>query len=286
MSDIRIHVDPTNPGQFFACCGLLELAHKIYPEATAAFVHESGAFSFDLRLPNSHDPHSLIIDLIKCDVISTLTEEQLERLRKFLNKNKKTFTELEAIEKQKLKALWDRERLRIGQPYNFWIDWWNDEFAGGSNFKTWAGKQFAIDILRGVQQGLRACYKEAEIKSLMNLSVSDGALPFYFNSDIGGHSASLDVGYSLDALEIRADTKPAIEFLSFIGLQRFRPNRSRDRKTFAYHLWTEHLPPMLAAATACGALVSEHLYCFEFRLLFRTKYLKAFLPAKPQPIQP
>ena len=27
---IRIAVDPTNPGQFFACCGLLELADRLW----------------------------------------------------------------------------------------------------------------------------------------------------------------------------------------------------------------------------------------------------------------
>ena len=30
-STIRIVVDPTNPGQYFACCGLLELADRLWP---------------------------------------------------------------------------------------------------------------------------------------------------------------------------------------------------------------------------------------------------------------
>src|SRR5688572_7628840 len=29
---IRVPVDPTNPGQFFACCGLLELADRLWPQ--------------------------------------------------------------------------------------------------------------------------------------------------------------------------------------------------------------------------------------------------------------
>ncbi len=28
---IRVNIDPTNPGQFFACCGLLELADRLWP---------------------------------------------------------------------------------------------------------------------------------------------------------------------------------------------------------------------------------------------------------------
>jgi CRISPR-associated protein Csx14 len=31
--NIRIPVDLTNPGQFFACCGLLELADRLWPGA-------------------------------------------------------------------------------------------------------------------------------------------------------------------------------------------------------------------------------------------------------------
>ncbi|MBI4454814.1 MAG: hypothetical protein HY644_02830 [Acidobacteria bacterium] len=35
--DIRVPVDLTNPGQFFACCGLLELADRLWPGAQAWF---------------------------------------------------------------------------------------------------------------------------------------------------------------------------------------------------------------------------------------------------------
>ena len=38
----RVHVDVSNPGQFFACCGLLELAHRLWPGAEGWF--ENGRF--------------------------------------------------------------------------------------------------------------------------------------------------------------------------------------------------------------------------------------------------
>ena len=34
---IRVTVDPANPGQFFACCGLLELADRLWPDAEGWF---------------------------------------------------------------------------------------------------------------------------------------------------------------------------------------------------------------------------------------------------------
>jgi CRISPR-associated protein Csb3 len=35
--NITIPVDLTNPGQFFACCGLLELADRLWPGAEGWF---------------------------------------------------------------------------------------------------------------------------------------------------------------------------------------------------------------------------------------------------------
>ena len=42
---IRVNVDPTNPGQFFACCGLLELADRLAPGTEGWFAKDR----FELR---------------------------------------------------------------------------------------------------------------------------------------------------------------------------------------------------------------------------------------------
>src|SRR5437667_9249609 len=48
MSDrqpnITLPVDLTNPGQFFACCGLLELADRLWPGAEGWFSEGDRAF--------------------------------------------------------------------------------------------------------------------------------------------------------------------------------------------------------------------------------------------------
>src|ERR1017187_7342978 len=38
VSELRVPMDPLNPGQFFACCGLFELIAKATPGACAHFV--------------------------------------------------------------------------------------------------------------------------------------------------------------------------------------------------------------------------------------------------------
>jgi len=42
--NITVNVDVTNPGQFFACCGLLELADRLWPGAEGWFGHDDRSF--------------------------------------------------------------------------------------------------------------------------------------------------------------------------------------------------------------------------------------------------
>ena len=41
---ITVKVNVTNPGQFFACCGLLELADRLWPGAEGWFDGSGGEF--------------------------------------------------------------------------------------------------------------------------------------------------------------------------------------------------------------------------------------------------
>src|SRR5262249_25997449 len=161
-------------------------------------------------------------------------------------------------------------------------DWWGDDRAGGSKFKTWAGKQFVIDLVRGMQVPLLStAWHTLPPMNWLAEPVSDGSLPLYFDANIGGYSSSIDVGFSLDSLDMRSQTRPLIELAAFVGLQRFRPRVDRTNETFTYSAWTDPFSPLLASLACAGVLVQAKARHFEFRLLYRTKYLKSFLPAIP-----
>lgn len=278
---IRINVDVTNPGQFFACCGLLELASRSCGTATGQFLFQTGGTQFVINLPDPQSITKLWLDLSHCSVTSSLTEGELDRLRTLLNVKKTSMTDEVMQEKEWLSAKWGNERLYIGRPFDITLDWWQDESTGGSKLKTWAGKQFVTDIVSGVLSPLqKAQWHPTQRNRLLEISQNDGSLPFYFDATIGAHSASGDVGFSLDALSIRSSIHPAVEFLAFVGLQRFRPQN--ESNGFRFSPWTTPLPPILAAPYSASGYCRPSLR-FTFNLLYRTKYLKAFLPAKPIP---
>jgi CRISPR-associated protein Csb3 len=112
-------------------------------------------------------------------------------------------------------------------------------------------------------------------------------LPFNFDSDLGGQGSALDIGFSFDPLaasdatRIEGTCRPALEIFAFIGLQRFRPREIPGRNRFVYAAWRRPLPASVAAAATCRAIPVGDACSYEFRLLYRTKYLKSFLPAIP-----
>src|SRR5690606_12751432 len=110
-------------------------------------------------------------------------------------------------------------------------------------------------------------------------------LPFNFDSDLGSQGAPIDIGFSFDPLagnnlsRIEQMARPALELLAFIGLQRFRPCVYPRENRFSYGAWSIPLPIEIAMVVACQAVSIQPSRQFEFRLLYRTQYLKSFLPA-------
>src|SRR5438270_7107454 len=71
---IRVAVDPTNPGQFFACCGLLELADRLWPEAEGWFDER------EFCIARGGGLSELLQRLSAATVNSSLTDVELKRL--------------------------------------------------------------------------------------------------------------------------------------------------------------------------------------------------------------
>jgi len=281
MSDanISIPVDLANPGQFFACCGLLELADRLWPVTEGWFEGET----FHMRTDGG-SLETIVATLRECTVANTMTPEQITRLEALSVMSRKQRAAEPGLEDEKKSLETLRRELPIvlkgGIP--LLIDWFIDKLSGGSRFKTWAGQQSVLDIARAMHGGLG----DTAVSGLWG-SARGIALPFNFDSDLGTQGSALDIGFSFDALadseatRIEGSCKPALEFLCFLGLQRFRPRQIPRQNRLVYSIWNTPLPPSVACSVVCGAVTIVSQGSFEFKLLYRTKYLKSFLPAIP-----
>lgn len=239
---IHIDVDLTNPGQFFGCCGVFELAHRLWPHATAHF--DGAQF-----VVSDGDLNGLVM---RCSQAA-----------------------LEVLEP----ANQTSSALRLAEPFNLRIDWWKVE----RGLKTWAGRmsvdRIAVSLLRDLPNTLNnGFFNDGHV-----VVGEDGKKvePYYFDGRRGASALPLDLGFSSDKLSMETAAHPATEFLTLLGLQRFRPLEAKLR-VYRYRAWRVPLPVTLAALAAANVLPDEGPL-FQFESAFRTdqRKHKAFSPAIP-----
>ncbi len=283
---VSIRCDPTNPGQFLACCGILELTDRRRDGGAKGWFADGGrrfCLGADVEMDGAA-LHSLLAELSSCAVSNTMNPDELRRRAEL---SAMSGREIDAArredEKKALESLWRESPVIFGAPFDFTVDWHQDDRGRGSTFKTWAGQQSIIDIARGMQAAARATLVCDGAVEQVLMSTSRGlGLPFNFDSDLGTQAAPLDVGFSFDPLPTMSlAVRPMLELCALIGLQRFRPARVGKENRYQYAQWKAPLRPSVASAMASCSIDSLERSVFEFRLLYRTKYLKSFLSAKP-----
>lgn len=284
--NIRVQVDVTNPGQFFACCGLLELADRLWPGAEGWFTEEASVFQIT-RAGSLLELLDAITNLTLTNTMTAAEHARLEELARMKGAVRSDTPRLED-EKKSLEKRLREDPIVLRGRIDLTLDWFLDDRAGGSRFKTWAGQQSVLGIASSMKEAhAKTDWRSVEPARCFEATSSGCGLPFNFDSDLGGQGSSLDIGFSFDPLASSAATRitmsarPCLELLAFVGLQRHRPTELRGQNRFHYQTWGQPLAPVLTAAACCCQLPVRHARPFEFRLLYRTKYLKSFLPAIP-----
>lgn len=275
---IRIDVDVTNPGQFFACCGLLELADRLWPGAEGWFEESLLQFCVVTDFAGA-SAEQFLQELSRCELTNTMPVESLQRYEQLKSMSSKERSSEQTAEKKEFDKQWRELPLVLGTPFNLTLDWFRDGRAGGSRFKTWAGQQsvynIAQDMLRPISEG-----KYNQLPVLEWLTHPCGlSVDFNFDSESSIQSSALDVGFVLDPLGMGSVTRPLLHFLAFVGLQRFRAFAVTSANAYTYIPWTIPLLPSVAATVASSVVTLPKQRTLTFPLLYRTKYLKSFLPA-------
>lgn len=245
---ITLDVDLTNPGQFLACCGLLELASRVDREAVGWF--DGQVFNVAAK------SDEILCRLLECEI------EPVGSARTPLNKP-------DGKPEESPPAL-------IHSPFNLLLDWWEDEDAVQSGFKTWAGGQTVRGFIHGMREHVTKSNGIGRDCLARCVAISKPK-PFYFDCRIS-RLTSLDLGFSAEGFTTAFS--PTVELLALIGMQRFRPRAVIPRERYRFATWHAPLPVSVAAGVAFDLMPTLVHSRYEFPLVVRTggKY-KAFGPA-------
>jgi len=245
MSEIRVPIDPLNPGQFFACCGLFEMLPKGQAQALARFeVSESAPRKGHFVVENAGGELG--------SLLTVLREAQSEGVQ--------LDGDVEGAEGAV-------QPVRVWTAQEQWLlNWWLDEFQDKTVpwMKCWAGQ-------------VRSAGLVSELLSLLEpstpaVSLFTGATMSKAKFGIDPRSAwnALDFGFSPNAHNKDAATYAAVEVLGCFGLQTFRPFLRAS--IVRYNLWTDGLPLRVARLAAFRPWPGLRRFQYEFSVDKRGSY--------------
>lgn len=255
LPSIRVNFNAANPGQFFACCGLLELADRLWPGAEGYF--EAPFFCISCE--------GTLLELLSILIMDPPTEIRrvestgldvkpiIAPLALSFDGGATTAITLDGW--MKVQSIKGVPSVIANPPWNFW-----------------SGQQTSHSIWLGLREELAGQLKQlqdTDLEDLFNLcSFQKGRFGF----DPGPAWNALDVGFSPNEQGLQVASSAAVELLAAVGLQRFRPAMGRERNTFDYLTWDTPLSPSVAAAAMCGELVDLSAVRFRASVVSRGQY--------------
>ncbi len=253
---ITVNVDVTNPGQFFACCGLLELADRLWHGAEGWFADGDQVF----LISGSGTLDGLVEAIASAELIHTRPSDLYS------------------------------SPLIIDTPFRpLSIDWWETDLTGARDLKVWAGTMESFGIAQAMQHAMRD--KRFHDSDLFDIGMvvttphdpGKKKEPFYFDARRTSNAHSRDVGFSPNDLGLTSIAHPAVELLCLIGLQVSRPVLTAESRVYDYFTWHVPLLPNLLLAASTGSLNLADARAYRFENWFRTgqKKHKAFRSAIP-----
>jgi hypothetical protein len=247
-------VNSANPGQFFACCGLLELADRVCDGAEGWF--EGAEFRIECTVT--------LEELLACLVIDPPKEV--------------TNLDNDLTVKRIIAPL--RFTLDGGASYSLTVDAWTQigiekgkpVLSPNRPWNFWSGQQKSFDIWSDLRAALvrqLPLLQGPEAKSILGQRMP---LTGRFGFDPGAAWNALDVGFSPNTQQMPVASSPATEMLAAIGIQRFRPAFSDDLKSFLYATWGQPLLPSAAAAAASSLVLVMPAERFRGHVVDRGQY--------------
>ncbi len=293
MAESSIPVDLLNPGQVFACLGLLELADKLLGNAQGAFDWSNGnETQFKLSVPDNANPIASVLGLLATTQVVEV--EPVGWSSGTSNDACFSVTFPSSLDHHKDgDGEYTRTKLPIllqfeGPPRkDVAVEHWTDE-SSRPDFKLYAGNRSGFTIAQDMVHGKRSKpAKKTGITKILNwgaeqLWKSDAsglsASPFdilvpmagSFNFDPRGAWSAIDEGYSPDKQGHSLQSSPLVEILAAIAMEHMRPLEPK-RGVFQYSVWSDSLFTELARVAIQSRLKGFPTRSFEFVLGYSGK---------------
>jgi len=240
---VRVKVDVTNPGQLFACCGILEVAHRVWQPGPAQGWFADGHFFLARSDGKSADMAELVNAVVQCEAKAVPIEDP------------KT------------------DPIETGDPIRLRLDWWRKSDGSTNLFKTWAANATSLQMFRKWQEALKRCLDSIKRDPENILSFSERVQGSYgFDSALSWDR--LRVGFSFNEHNSlkKLPAHPAVELFGAIGLQRFFPYLDEQQQAVSYSVWRVPLTAPVAWAAELGLLPGVSLHRFTTRFLDRGNF--------------
>lgn len=282
-----IQVNPLNPVEYLACCGIFEILARFDPNATSWWELEPQP---RFRLETEIDEAALLTCLTEALADWNQwqrPEEQpadapVSEGEQSKDEQSAEPTSEEAEGEESDDEAEGNEGISLSPQFSLndrlvtlKLDWWYEtltpqrKIKAKSAWKMYAGQQTAEKISHDMTAKAAQLLKENSISCLTDLIKSSAKMTGRFGFDPRSSRNALDTGYSPNDLKLPIATYPFAEMLTALATQYFFPQRNQPsagitssrgwikNNVFQYALWKTPLPITLARVAAIGAAINK-----------------------------
>ena len=224
MKKCTIKVDVRNPGQFFACCGILYCADRMFENAECCFNGDE----FTIRAECDVNPINAVIKRLNQTPTSDAVRPDTD------SSDSPLYVDSIPIRFDFYNHIDNRHKIKL--------------FAGREEFATIISRW--LDHLQE--------YDVTDTTNLQDFARFD--VPSGLDTSTSWNA--LDVGFSLNEQDMERRSYPLTEFFAHVGIQTYAWTASKA--AYTYRTWPVFLPITVARAVSAGILQLQNTRRFRF----------------------
>ena len=263
MAEGTIPVDPTNPGQVFACLGFMEAAEVLCGSVVGGFDIAPGQEKFTLNAAGEEDPILAVLKFLANVELRAATPTH-ERV---VYDNSTSFDAFPAYPTGAYTDSDPQARDRypavlISGDHHIVVDHWADS-ARSDRMKFWAGSGIGLRLMRDTLSLIASSPSQMRADPFAFSAPQSSSFRFDWRRDY----VPIDAGFSPNRHgAVTMVGYPVVELLAAIGLRHARPARE-SRLNYRYSAWGMSLPlPLARAALGCLAPIFPGLPLRRFQM--------------------